>query len=781
MNFSSSLSAASVLVLVAAVFAACGADGKNGRNGIDGVDGQDGQDGQDGTNGTNGTNGTDGAPGPEGPPGDQGMPGDSGPAGPAGPEGVVWPDPSRSLSGMVAFSFVDDLGTNAKDLGEYVRARVEQVATGTLPVGIQFPLANAATDGVRSIAGLSAHVVAVWLDPLTFDQSNAAPRFGANADYVAFFGDGWDAQAGNAPQWNGSSAAGWVWVNHEYVSNDAPTATTAPTGQHATLATYLRATDVLKNDISANEWSDADRNTYINEYKRQLGGSWFHVVQDPATSQWEIDRGAKAIRYDASSKTLLRLTGVTTANPDHDDAGNPLSMGVVSGIAGDCSGGQTPWGTVITAEENVQDYYGDLEAFWTSEQKLVTGAGADSGAPIKFDTTPSMTSEFGASPDVMTHHERDIYGYLVEIDPGQPADEYEGKTTAGVGHKKLGVMGRARWENATFATDANWKLVPNKPIVMYAGDDRRSGRIFKWVSNSNYSSGMTKAQIRALLDTGKLYAAHFAGLDNTTGVTMVATGQPPTAAQPGTGQWILLSSTSTQIAPNASALGLSGTTVGNALVSNTYNGLGGFASDNDVKRALFTACAKLGIMEMNRPEDIEYNPVDPSGTPRLYVALTNHGRKTQLDQQGKLIAPADHDMTSIKRPDAVGNIFAMQEADVANPGTSMTFTFFQAWAGVKGTGIYDAANPDNIMIDKSGGVWFGTDGNFGTNKFSDAIYYLDLDPAHVGTTFGKAFRVLAVPSDAEATGPALSPDMRSLFISVQHPGESVYSVWPNKG
>ncbi len=780
----------SALVFVATVFAACAVDGKNGIDGTNGVDGQDGTDGTngiDGTNGVDGTNGLPGADGPQGPQGDPGLPGDpgtpgaTGATGPAGAEGIVWPDPSRPLSGMVALSYVDDLGTGAQDLGEYVRFRVNQVATNTLPIGVQFPLANASTDSVRAIAGLASNVVAAWLDPLTFDPSNAAPHFAANGDYIAFFGDGWDAQAGNAPQWNGSGASGWFWSNHEYISNTSPTATTAPVGQHMTFATYLRSMDVLTNDINASEWSDTSRTTYVNEYKRQVGGSWFHAVQDPASLEWQIDRGAKNLRYDATSKTLLKLTGITSLAPDHDDAGNTLPTGVVSGIAGDCSGGQTPWGTVITAEENVQDFYGDLEVFWTSEQKLVVGAGADPGGMITFDTSASPTSEFGASPDMNTHHAKDLYGYLVEIDPGQPSDEYEGKTTAGVGHKKLGAMGRARWENATFAVDGSWKLVPNKPIVIYAGDDRRSGRIFKWVSAGTYTAGMTKAQIRGLLDSGKLYVAHFAGLDNTTGVTMLATGQAPTEAQPGTGQWIHLSLTSTSLAPNAAALGQAGKTVSEALQDMSYNGLGGFMTDDDVRRALFTACAKIGVMEMNRPEDIEYNPLDPSGTPRLYVALTNHGRKTQLDQQGKLIPPDMHDMTSIKRPDAVGNIFAMQESDPANPGTSSSFTFFRAWAGNKGASIYDAANPDNIVIDKTGGVWFGTDGNFGTNKFADAIYYLDLDPTHVGTTYGKAFRIVAVPSDAEATGPALSSDMRTLFFNVQHPGESVWSVWPNGG
>lgn len=784
-------------LLIAAALGACAVDGKNGENGRDGIDGQDGQDGTQGPQGPEGPQGPageqgdagpQGEPGEAGPQGPQGETGEAGPQGPTGEAGLKWPDPSRPLSGSVALSFMDDLGTGATNIAAFVRARVQQVATGTLPPGVQFPLANAATDDVRAIAGLSGNVVAAWLDPLTFDQSHSAPHFGANVDYTAFFGDGWNAVPGDAPQWHGSGSSGWMWINHEYISNAYPTTSTAPTGQQLTLATYLQSVDVLTNDVTVNDWPASALTTYVQEAKRQVGGSWFHVLQDPSSGEWQIDRGAKSMRYDATSKTLVRITGTQTLGADHDDQGNALPAGVVTGIMGDCSGGQTPWGTILSGEENVQDYYGDMEAFWTSEQKLVLGAGADPGGPITFDTSTSAASEYGVSPDAMTHHARDLYGYLVEIDPGQPADEYEGKTTAGVGHKKLGAMGRARWENATFAVDADWKLVPNQPIVFYAGDDRRGGRVFKWVSKDPYTAGMTKAQIRALLDEGAIYAAHFAGLDNTTGVTMLATGQAPTEAAPGTGQWIRLDTTSTAIAPNAAAVGEPGKTVGAALLDMDYNGLGGFASDDDVRRALFTACAKVGVMELNRPEDVEYDPRDKSGTPRLYVAFTNHGRKTQLDQNGKLIDPAVHDMTSIKRPDATGNVFAFQESNPSNPSASSTFTFFRVWAGTKAAGPYDAANPDNIVIDADGGVWFGTDGNFGTNKTSDAIYYLDLDPAHaagqpgvVTPTFGKAFRILAMPSDAEATGPALSSDMRTFFVSVQHPGESVWSVWPNGG
>ncbi|MDI1433271.1 PhoX family protein [Polyangium sorediatum] len=691
----------------------------------------------------------------------------------------------RPLSSVVGFTFADDLDTGAADLGRYVRARVDQVARGTLPKGVAFPLPNTSTESVQAIAGLSPNVVVSWLDPLTFDRSPTAPRFGTNNDYIAFFGDRWSDVPGDPPQWHGSGTSAWMWVNHESIPNEAPTSTTAPTGQHLTLAKDLAAENVLTNDVTSNRWAPADLATYLREAKRQVGGSWFHVVQDPEGT-WRVDRGAGAVRYDATSKTLARLTGIMPLEVDHDDEGHALPPGVVSGIMADCSGGQTPWGTVITAEENVQDFHGDMEVFWTSEQKLVRGAGADPGGPITFDTTPSPASLFGMSPDVKSRHAKDLYGYLVEIDPGKAPGEYDGKNAVGVGHKKLGAVGRARWENTSFVVDADWKLLPNEPIVLYAGDDRRSGRLYKFVSKHVYEPGMTRAETRALLDEGKVYAAHFAGLDNTTGVTMLATGEAPTEAQPGIGQWIELGTASTAIAPNAAALGEPGKTVGEALSDMDYNGLGGFASDDDVRRALFTASAKVGIMELNRPEDVEYNPRDPSGTPRIYVSFTNHGHKTQLDQAGKLIDPAVHEQASVKRPDMVGNMFALQEANAKRPGASTTFVFFRVWAGTNATGPYDASNPDNILIDHEGGVWFGTDGNFATNQRADAVYFLDLDRAHaagapgvVSPTFGKAFRIVAMPSDAEATGPALAADMRTLFVSVQHPGEHVQSVWPH--
>ena len=696
---------------------------------------------------------------------------------------VIAQDNNPPLASMVAVTFVDGGATETDNAADYVKSLVELYTTDGLPEGMQFPLANAGTDSVRAIEGFQSNVVVSWLDPLTWDSAVDAPRFGGNADYIAYFGDGWQDADGMSPYFKGSSNAAWVWVNHEYVSNDLPSLTSAPSGQYVTLANHLVSMGVLSNTITADEWSQEDLDTFLRYAKKQIGGTWMRVIQDPATGSWSVDRSAPNVRYDATSNTLTYVSGLPLSAPDvHDATGEALPEGVVSGIMGDCSGGVTPWGTIISAEENVQDYYGDLEACWSSSNAFVPESGFDAGSPITPVFEASEASEFGRMSDPNGRKNRDYYGYLVEIDPSVPTTQtYTSLANGGdgKGNRKLGVMGRARWENAVFAIGSDWELVDGQPVVVYAGDDRRSGRIYKFVSSQPYSADMSEAEARGLLDEGTLYVAHFADLDNDTGYTIG--GAVPTEETPGQGQWIKLSIDSEDVAPNAEALGAPGTTVGAALQDMAWNGIGGFADNYDVWRYLFTASNKIGVMELNRPEDIEWNPLDPSGTPRLYVAFTNHTAQVALDEHGVLIDPATHDDTAPRRADRYGNIFAMQEADPANPAASTTFTYFAAWQGSGGQGDFNAAAPDNLMIDRDGGVWFGTDGNMGRNRTHDALYYLDLNPEHKATatpTYGMGFRVIAGPSDSEATGPAFNTDMTTIFFNVQHPGESIYSTWP---
>jgi len=685
-----------------------------------------------------------------------------------------------------------------------VKKRVAEYAKDELPANVEFPLRSSMADRVRAIEPMRVTVVAKWLDPLTNDRSLDAPRFGANCDFITFFGDGWDADwengaVGSGPAFSGSSRSGWIWSNHEYISNSYPTTSSAPSGQHMTFAQWLRNMGALTNNVSSDVWAQADVDQYVRWHKRQLGGSWFRVERN-AIGEWYIDRDADAKRYDATSETLTHIVGYDITRPSKDDQGNALPMNVVPGIAGDCSGGQTPWGTVITAEENVQGYYGDFETAWDGNNRFISGQGFDPGAVINPDPTPgNSTSEaFGMTSNADERKDRDNYGFLVEIDPGQePGDYYESANVGGdgAGHRKIGTMGRVRWENATVAVNGEFALEPGQPVVVYGANDRRSGRIYKFVSSQPFTAGMTKADVRALLDEGRLYVAHFAGLDHATGTTLYDPANPdgggvtPTEAAPGQGVWIRMSvDNNDDAAPNAPALG-PGTTVGQALRDVNWNGIGGFATDNDVLGALFTAANKIGVAELNRPEDVDYNPNDFSGNPRVYVAFTNHTRPAVNNQDGAL------DPDTPRRNDNDGSIFAMEESDPNAPGASRAFTFWMVWKGgvpasSDDSGLFIAGDPDNLAIDRDGGVWFGTDGHAGStgDTRSDAIYYLDLDPAHkagepgvVNPTYGLPFRVVASPGDSEATGPWFVPDMSTLFFNVQHPGEDVVrtpSTWP---
>jgi secreted PhoX family phosphatase len=444
----------------------------------------------------------------------------------------------------------------------------------------------------------------------------------------------------------------------------------------------------------------------------------------------------------------------------------------VPGTSSNCSGAVTPWGTFLTAEENVNFAYGELESCWNSSNGFVPGP-CNAGADIVWNTTPSASADYtrGTAVNTRPHY----YSYIAEIDPeAAPGEAYDAET--GRGHLKIGSLGRAHWENAAFHVGDDWNLVPDQPIVFYAGDDRRGGRIYKWVSSENYTEGMTKAEIRALLAEGYTYVAHFEDLDNSddgdTGALggLTVGGALPSAGTPGVGRWIRLSVDNvTDVAPNAGGGAGSGTTVGDALQDVNWNGMGGFPDDQTVLMGLYSASNKLGIRELNRPEDLEWNPND--GT--LWIAFTNHDRLNALRDDGTLNVDdpgtPGNDRDAFARSDDYGAIFVLVEDDAGNPGDSEDFTFYAAWRGSAGATSFEAANPDNLAIDSDGGIWFGTDGNFAADK-QDALYFLETAATPEES---RAWRIATVPSDAEATGPMFSSDQRTLFFSVQHPAEDL--------
>lgn len=180
---------------------------------------------------------------------------------------------------------------------------------------------------------------------------------------------------------------------------------------------------------------------------RKVNGKWTVVTDSPL-----------ARRYDATDK--IAFTGPV--------AGAEVVGGVteVVGTLANCSGGQTPWLTALSCEENYQDYYGE------DKNKLGGGYG--------------WYEAGGQDQGQLPEH----YGWVVEVDP------YTGMAA------KRTALGRFRHENVAIAIGKSGK------VVAYMGDDKRDECVYKFVSAKTYDPANREANMD-ILDTGTLYVANF--------------------------------------------------------------------------------------------------------------------------------------------------------------------------------------------------------------------------------------------------------------------------------
>ena len=166
----------------------------------------------------------------------------------------------------------------------------------------------------------------------------------------------------------------------------------------------------------------------------------------------------------------------------------------------------------------------------------------------------------------------------------------------------------------------------------------------------------------------------------------------------------------------------------------------------------------LGATELNRPEDIEIDPI----TGNIFVSLTNNKPKG----------------------DYHGSILKIEEKNGAFD--SLTFNASTYIAGGEESGF---SCPDNLAFDFSGNLWLTSDMSGSSMNKIDSPYMpfknnsLFVIPRH-GNEAGKVIRIASAPRDAELTGPWFAPDGKSLFLSVQHPGEQTTNLnnptskWP---
>ena len=183
-----------------------------------------------------------------------------------------------------------------------------------------------------------------------------------------------------------------------------------------------------------------------------------------------------------------------------------------------------------------------------------------------------------------------------------------------------------------------------------------------------------------------------------------------------------------------------------------------FKNQTEVLIRAREASKLLGATPLNRPEDIEIDPI--SGN--ILISLTNNKPKKDFH----------------------GSILKIEETN--GKFDALTFSASTHIAGGKETGF---SCPDNLAFDLAGNLWItsdisGSSMNKKDNQYTafknNALYVI---PRH-GQEAGNVIRVASAPKDAELTGPWFSPDGKTLFLSVQHPGEQTKEVtnptsrWP---
>lgn len=305
------------------------------------------------------------------------------------------------------------------------------------------------------------------------------------------------------------------------------------------------------------------------------------------------------------------------------------------------------------------------------------------------------------------------FGWVVEVDPMDPTSTPIKRT----------AMGRAAHEGAWVAVTQDGRA------VVYSGEDARFEYIYKFVSRDKIApagNGLTQAQAnRTLLDNGVLYVARFDA--------------------DGTGRWLPL---------------VHGT--GPLTTAN------GFADQGEVVIKARQASDALGGTKMDRPEWMAINPA----TREVFCTLTNNSARGVGDNPGV-------DAANPRTKNAMGQIIRWQETGdfdaiamrwshlvlAGDPANDRS----EAKGNVKGD-IFGC--PDGLMLDDRGVLWIQTDAhssemnkgefkNIGNNQ----MLACDLNT-------GEIRRFLTGPVNCEITGCSLTPDGRTLFINVQHPGES---------
>jgi secreted PhoX family phosphatase len=482
--------------------------------------------------------------------------------------------------------------------------------------------------------------------------------------------------------------------------------------------------------------------------------------------------------YVQASAFNRRITGTTEIQLSGPARGNPLFVTKFSpdgtktrGTMNNCGNGTTPWGTLLTTEENWSGYYfraaGDqavrtakLNSSFARYGRTVT-ATAPANSRYGWETSGAddkyarfNTSVVGTSTDGSDdyRHEWFTQGYMVEIDP------YSATSVV----KKRTGLGRLAHENGAFGLP-----VVGKPLAVYMGCDSQNEYVYKWVSTALWDAAdATRTDRIAVgdkyLDAGKLYVARF--------------------NEDGSGQWIELNFANAAIAGAAF----------------------GFTSQVEMYIHTRIAADAVGGTRMDRPEWVDVHPT----TGEVYITMTNNssrrvvptGTQTKVDAANPRAYSDVRAAVTTQTGNVNGHIVRFKSD--APEATAFTWDVYLFGAEAAAdptlinlsglTGDQDFSSPDGLVFTKSTGLcWIQTD----DGAFTDVTNCMLVAavPGVVGdggamtlnygggntvnTRMGKKptattlKRFYVGPFDCEVTGLCETPDGKTMFVNIQHPGE----------